>query len=430
MTASLTRLSTASGSLARVACLVLAAMFTVLSSAEAGRSSLTLEDGVTVVVVDNYSAYPDAHARNLVIGADRSTQDDGMFHRPRKGLFAAGNRILVRTRYVAWFHTGILLGHWSLNLATGLFAYPRTGPNGFTDWSHNELLRGSASPQGQVWFWDTGSPGPDGYMVFQLPTGNGIITHHGGYFAPNGSWSTIYDGTVVNGEVYYATASRMAGSIGTGPLQVDVSDGNDANGIQNYVESQLGFVCGENDIRVVWRFRPSALPVAPSLTAYSIWAHYSFDTDGSYDPVRAIYCDSNLASNNSPDQTWGEPGYFMSNRQTSFGWPNTETPGNTIAPLVRGVACQSGQIGPVRYLFGPSHGDWVRWGEHSSLAAGTPRWTLTTVDDASWGTPIAWSNIVMINDVTDGVWGAGAGVYNATFSAGTWYVASYRLSAQ
>ncbi len=194
------------------------------------------------------------------------------------------------------------------------------------------------------------------------------------------------------------------------------------------MESHLGFVCGEDDIRVVWRFRPVYAQVSNRLTYYHLWAHYSFDTDGSYDPVRGIYCDSDLGSNNSPDQTWGEPGFFMSNRETTVYSAND--PANTVLPLVRGVPCQSGQVGPVRYLLGPNNGDWVRWGEHGTLAAGTPRWTLTNINDPSWGTPINWSNMVMINEVTDGVWGAGAGINYPTFAASTWYSASYRLSAQ
>jgi hypothetical protein len=66
-------------------CVLHVAFFAMSAVAEAGRFNRTLDDGVTVIVVDNYSSYSDAHAEHLALGADRSTQDDGMWYRPRKG---------------------------------------------------------------------------------------------------------------------------------------------------------------------------------------------------------------------------------------------------------------------------------------------------------------------------------------------------------
>ncbi len=88
MTTRLTRSPSSTRFLQRVASFALLLSLAHVSIAEAGRFNLTLEDGATVVVIDNYSAYPDSHAANLAIGADRSTQEDGMLlskERPDSG---------------------------------------------------------------------------------------------------------------------------------------------------------------------------------------------------------------------------------------------------------------------------------------------------------------------------------------------------------
>ena len=114
-------------------------------------------------------------------------------------------------------------------------------------------------------------------MVFGTSTAPSPgLSHHAAALAPNGNWAILYDGAVnplagVNG-VVYATSGRMAAAV-NGGYTVDVSDGNDANGIQNYVDSQHAFVCEDNQIRVIWRFKPAVAAVAPWRTFYWMWAH-------------------------------------------------------------------------------------------------------------------------------------------------------------
>lgn len=417
-----TRLIYVSPQIRRFVCITwlsLLPLFIGRSVAEAARFNHTLDDGVTVVVIDNYSVYSDAHAANLATGADRSTQDDGMFYRPRKGLIPAGSRILVRTKYMAWFYEGMILGYWTLNPATGLYAHMRSGPN-FSPWAHSELLRGSASPQQQLWFWDMGSPGIEYSMGFDTGSAKIVASHYAGYYAPNGNWSTIYDGAVIGADVYYATSTRIS-AMGS----VDVVDGNDANGIQNYVESQVGYVAGPDDMRVVWRFRAVNAAVAPYNTFYWIWANYSVDNDGAF-------CDQSPA-NYWPDQVWGRPTHYQSSLNSASDVGNGFAP-YQIGALVQGVPCQAlipGMNHPGRYTVEPLvDGSFIRWGEDPSLAAGTPRWTLTHKVDAAWGVPIQWNNLAFVNESIDGVWGGGGGILYPVWQAGVWYTASYILSSQ
>lgn len=413
------------------ACLVCVAVFQLAGpqAAAASRFNKTLDDGVSVVVVDNYSSWSDTHAGNLALAADRSTKDDGMLHRARRGLFPAGSRVFVNNNYLAWFAASHLGGVWSLNPATGEFLHKRTGPNGFTDWSHNEFVMGSASPQQQTWAWDTNSPGGIEHSIVygNLVTGPvALFSHLGGYLdTAHGNFQVLYDGAVnplgVTG-VVYTSSSRLATNYFTDnpndPFRVDISDGNDLNGVQNYVESEVAYICRDTDIKVVWRLKPSAAATTPSRTFYHVWANYSFDVDA---------C-SPAPGNISPDQVWGQPAYFQSSLST---FSNSYTPpksAGSINPLPTGTPC--GGNNGFSYAANPAHNDWVRMGESSSLAAGTPRWTLTHQVDALWGTPFALSYLGFGNEDTDGVWGLGGVRDGATFAAGVWHTVSYLLGSK
>jgi len=263
-------------------------------------------------------------------------------------------------------------------------------------------------------------------MAFSVPPYTIGLSHEYGKQAPSGNWVTIYDGAVIPEGVIYATSTRMAASIG-GQYVVDVADGNEANGIQNWVNSQVGYIMRADDIRVIWRYSPAAASISPLNTYYWLWLNYSFDNDG-------LSCDYN-PTDDWPSQWWGEPRYFESNRQSWDGFvTGTLLPANSvIGPLSRGTQCTKGN--PGRYTNGaPASGDWVRFGESNSSQAGARRLTLRHEIDSSWGTPVSWDFFGVANEDWDGVWGVGGQRFSFVspilWSPGVWYTTSYTISLQ
>lgn len=408
----------------------------LIGTAAAARTAKVLDDGVTTVQVDNFSSWSDVHAGGLALVADRSTKDDGMWVRPRKGLFQTNDRIFVNNHYLAWFRQSYLFGVWTLNPASADFLHKRTGPNGFTNWSHNELLMGSASPQQQTWLFDTFSTGIEYSMVFGGPAENlpwEVTLNHTNGFAAAGAiatqWTVMFDGAPyplgLDG-IVYATSTKVPFKFSgtTGPWLLDIYDGNDANGVQNVVESQVAYIMRAEDIRVVWRFKPSTLAINPWGTFYHVWQNYSFDVDGTS-------CDF-VPGNHSPDQVWGEPQFFKSSvTVTRAGAPLTA---GVTHGLLRGVACQDNNQ---TWNFGapPAHGDYMTWGESSTLASNTPKWTLTHQVDSAWGTPVPTTQLIFGNESVDGVWGFGASrddrnPNRTPFQGGAWHVMSFLLKTK
>lgn len=101
--------------------------------------------------------------------------------------------------------------------------------------------------------------------------------------------------------------------------------------------------------------------------------------------------------------------------------------------MSRGSQCAHGN--PGRYIHGTTaNGDWVRFGEGSTLSAGTPRITLSHEVDSGWGTPLTWDYFGVANGDSDGVWGMGGQRFSfvspITFAAATPYTTSYVISLQ
>jgi hypothetical protein len=392
------------------------------------RGNLTLDDGVTVVVVDsNAHGWTPTEIASLVLGADRSTKDDCIWTRATKGLFQTGDRIFITYKYIAWLSSGkgTVRGLWALDPATRNFRHYRVGPEGCS-WAHNELVTGSASPQGQFHFWDQHAPPIEHSMHFEVPSPTGNIwvgiSHESAVFTASGNYQVLVDGVENVEGVMYASGARMAANIGSG-WTVDVGDGNEANGIQNWIDSQVAFIFRPDDMRVIWRFSPATAPIYPSNTYYWLWLNYSFDLDG-------LGCDTS-PGNGWPDQWWGEPRYFQSNKASSDRLGGSlKSPLAIVGELPRGTACA--QANPGHYIDGATaNGDWVRFGESSTLAAGTRRLTLSHEVDAGWGVPLVWDYFGVANEAGDGVWGAGGQRFAPiAYSAGTWYTTSYVVSVQ
>lgn len=410
---------------------VVAAMAAVMMSApeaQASRFYQTLDDFTTVVAVDNVSAMTNTQVGNLVLAADRSTQDDGMWARVNyTGLMSPGDRLFVNDNYMAWLRSSYLLGVWTIS--NGTFANTKTGPEGFSNWAHNEMVMGSASPSGEVWHWDANPMGIEHSVA--IPNGGSVFlaTHHYGLVAPNGAGAVIYDGQdtplpQLDGNTY-ASGARLAG---VGSLSVDAADFTDGNGIQNYIESQLAFVMRPNDIKVVWRFKPFSASITPSLVYYWNWASYSFDMDG-------YGC---FPGTGSPNQTWGQPSVVRSSRPSHVGNASPQT-ANTLYSVNPGTRCDGNAN--IRYADGPAHGDYIEWGESATLATGTPQWRITLQSPSSdLGTAVTPTYLAFGNESQDGVWGGGGVICNdascglitdpVSFGTASWYVQTYTLKTK
>ncbi len=406
-------------------------LFTATAGAQTVSGPVTLDDGVTTIVVTSTAlSWPVQELATLAIQADRSTKDDCMFVRPTKGMFEPGDRVFISQKYLAWLGRGTLRGLWTLNPATRTFRYLRLGPESCS-WAHNELLTGSANPQGEAYFWDQHAPPVEHTMQWQITVEGVTYTvgtgHEVGWRNQIGSgWSTIYDGVVIPEGVIYATGSKLTATDESGYFTVDISDATNSNGIQNWVDSQVGYIMRPDDIRVIWRYSPATATASPLNTYYWLWLNYSFDNDGTT-------CDSS-AANDWPSMPWGEPRYFESNRPSVDVTGGALQPANTVVgPLPRGTPCSKGN--PGRYTSGaPAHGDWVRFGDDSSLQAGTKRISLQHVVDSGWGTPVTWDFFGPANEDWDGVWGIGGQRFAfkspIQWVAGVWYTTSYVISLQ
>lgn len=271
-------------------------------SAQTLTANVTLDDGVTTVVATTTAtAWSPSTLLALVIQADRSTRDDCMTTRAGKGLFESGDRVFLSTKYLAWLGRGSLRGVWTLNPATQNFRHLRTGPEGCT-WAHNELVPGSASPQGQSYFWDEHAPPVEHSMAFHVSPSWVGLGHEVAKAYTGGNWTTLFDALVIAEGVVYGNAARMTAGLSPGVYTTDVADGNDANGVQNWVDSEVGYIMRADDIRVIWRFKPAMLSINPYNTYFWLWLSYAQDNDGAS-------CDPS-GSDEWPGTIWGEPQSF------------------------------------------------------------------------------------------------------------------------
>lgn len=210
-------------------------------------------DGGTTVTVDNASSWTNTAVGALVLTADRSTQEDSPYNTPNyKGLFKTGDRICVTNNYLAWFdntagdgiaspsppygntwnRTGELTGWWSLNPDTATFRYFRTGPNGYNNWAHNELIAGSDSPNQEKSWWDAHSPGTE--HTIDVMVGGNRFNMSSPYvrLTPNSQYAQVLGGVADScNNMHYKCSYRMSSQ----QYQVDVTDNSDSNGIANNI---------------------------------------------------------------------------------------------------------------------------------------------------------------------------------------------------
>ena len=237
-------------------------------------------DDLAGVIVDNASSMANAHIAGLVLIADRSTQDGSPNTEPlRKGLINGGDRVCVTDRYLAWFdyttqdgipfdvpygnnasRAGTLAGFWTLDPSTRGFKYHRPSPDGSGDrWAHNELIPGSASPDGGQFWWDQHAPPVE--HTFLVPVSSDVpserhggwgwffVSYHFSQSTPESGWTITDDGRRSADGVHYGTSARLASWRG----QVDMVDGEDQVDIKNSIRSSMDYICRPDDIVMIWR---------------------------------------------------------------------------------------------------------------------------------------------------------------------------------
>jgi hypothetical protein len=418
------------------------------------RFSATMDNG-TSITVDNDSSWSNSAVASLVLAADRSTQEDCPYSFARKGLFRTGDRMYASNYYLAWFdytqsdgitftnppygapagRSGNLAGWWSLDPASPNFRYFRTGPNGCWNWAHNELIPGSASPNHEQHWWDKYYT-PNEYVICPVVgTNKFFFPYADAWRTSNSQFAVVLDGTKDAAGVHYKTSCRMSSWHGN----IDVTDDNDANGIANYVQAELEYVCGPTDLIATWKFKPSSADVVAYNLFVFLWTAYAQDEDGTN-------CDAGGAGSQWPGTVYGQPLYVQSSHMLLANF----TPGGPFAPgtivqMVLGPTCSDPYRNQDLYAY-PSFvvgdGSWIRVGESPTLSVNSPRWQYTNrgVSNAGAGTQtdpisLAWDTLESWNETHDGTFGFGAkrGPYSDpadyfTLLAGKWYQSQFSLS--
>ncbi len=419
------------------------------------RFTATLDGGATVTV-DNNSSMTNNWVAGRVLAADRSMQDDCPYaYPPYKGLFKTGDRIFVNDNYIAWFdytvgdgitysapcfyngwcRSGELAGFWTLNPNTDNFRYQKTGPNGCNNWAHNELIPGSASPNQEQHWWDAYAPPTEHSM--------GIVSGGNVYFtsytycqnATNGNFTVVADGTTDgNGYVHYETSGRMT----TPSLNVDITDDNDSNGISNYIQCNVRYICRTNDIFCTWTWKPNNANVVCKNIFQYIWVAYAQDEDGTD-------CDTCATGSQWPGTVYGQPLYCSSSmtlyRSRPSGGPYSS---GTIVEMILGDTCPDPDYNVNINTSPPlsvGGGDWIRIGESSTLSINSPRFQYTNLGVPGTGSGtlaspyiFQWHKLIFGNETGDGCldFGSARGPYSdpadyVTFQSAKYYRASWAL---
>jgi hypothetical protein len=439
------------------------------------RLSVALDGGVQVTV-DSLSTFPEATVRSLVLAADRSTQSGCPYDAQTKGLISAGDRVVISDYYIAWIdispgdgvtygpnmpapytRSGELAGYWSLDPSTQMFkSFTNQTASNCWNWPRNELIPGSASPNGQKFWWDRYAPSSEHTISVVTsfdPNGDSskdqktLFTHNYSQGAANGNWRVTADGQVTaDGSVYFQTAGRMASPTN----QVDIFDNNDANGIQAVLESELEYYFRSRDILVGWRFSSSADVKADNVYIY-YWSAYASnqDMDGTACDVAAddewpgtTYTNSWFVQSSAPlvpnFATTGQAAFF----EFSAGAPVQLNPGERCSSPYLNYDINSWQYAN-RNNTVVGNGTWLRLGEAPSVLSTSQRF-MTYVHQMSnpngagnKTSPIdfQFNRIFASNETHDGQIGFGvaSGPYTQridynTLGGGKWYYALHALS--
>ncbi|MBI4063805.1 MAG: hypothetical protein HY401_05835 [Elusimicrobia bacterium] len=463
--------------------------------ADALRCFVTMDDN-TRVIVDNNSGYPNEWVGSLVLAADRSTQTDTPFETRAKGLFKKGDLIYVDKDKILWFdftrgdgkkfdypysnqavRSGALAGWWSLKEemrpegSNLVFRYPKVGPSSKPGWAHNQLISGSASPNGQEHWWDAFSWGVEHTIGQLISPANPDKTHHMTYEksaeTPTGNWTIVKFGTrEADGFYHYATSGRMInifddrvdiGRDPSRPCPYPYERCRADSGPISYIDSHVEYIIRPTDVVVKWRFKitsdTTSLWLAKNIYVY-YWTAYEEDMDDPDEAMRPLpeSCDAGRFGNQFPDQVYGQPIYVQSNERLLPNGVSVDSslPPGSVARLLFGLRCPPYNGGNYQNYdidtYPPEivrSGSWIRLGEElagpNSLSFNAPNWQLTLLSEPTTGTgteqepeKISWNRLLAWVENRDGTigfgFGSGPGVDN-WLRAGRWYGVRYSLKA-
>jgi len=412
-----------------------------------------LDDGSGVYVYDITSPEKPVHGRvaDLVVRADRSTKTD-CTQKPAKGLIrgtslglntsSPGDIVVVSDNYVAWFDTtkndggpqpggrlaqdtwrgGQLAGFWTLSGAD--FKNKKPVPN-CEGWAHNELIPGSASRNGETYFWDKFGPG----IEQCLNVGCDTPTCHGTFFCfryaqKGGTWRILTAPTSEDGGIRFKFGGRMANDEGS---SVVAADGT-------FVDSAVEYLCRPDGIVMSWKFAASSTITTSNLFVYA-WTGYGQDMDDTC-------CDEDPATNTYPDSVPGMDTFYTSSRDHSVGELvlDTKCNGQSKPAFACTSADEQQRVNKDSIpLQSPQIGEWLQSGESRQLPASGQTWTLQNksqpgTGDGNQGNPerVAWDRFFSWNEnAHDGTLGFGAArgpQKNTTLLKDRWYGTDLLLS--
>lgn len=409
----------------------------------------TLDGGATVDV-HNASGWPQSEVWALVLAADRSTREECVYDPPDvKGLFKQGDRIFVNQNYIAWFdftvgdgvtfpapyqnnwaRSGELAGFWTLNPATHAFKYYRTGPNGCFNWPANELIVGSASPNGETHWWDANAPALEHAMNVKRTDGSNqwlFMAFHYAQSTVKSGFARVSDGVVDGGgSVHYKQKAKMTAYNG----QTDIRDNNDSTLSPDYINVEIEYICRPTDVISYYTFQPSVTITADNVFIY-FWSSYTgLDLDGTD-------CDAGGAGSQWPHSSLvtNKPMYGMSGTDTLFRnfQGGGMYPPHTIVPIVLGEPCRPVD-GPNTdiWLYTPVNGSYIRWGADPNLSPVLPRFQIINLGTPNTGTGvrsdpyrIQMGSMNFSEERRDGTLGGGILKLDPpntfTFQGGKWY---------
>jgi hypothetical protein len=259
-----------------------------------------------------------------------------------------------------------------------------------------------------------------------------FLSYHYAAGTAQSRFTSLLDGTADAAGVHYASRARMT----SWRLQVDVADGNDANGVSKWVDSSVEYVCRPDDMLVIWRFRPSA-DIVVNNHYVAMWTAYAQDEDGTA-------CDTSPVGQQWPSVVTGRPLFTEASLPTYSYPPRTDRAG-TVIKLALGPACASPYINPVVVTSSPpGNGDFIRVAENSSMTGSIIRWQWLNLGVPGSGSGsdadphiVEWDNLNAWNETHDGTlgFGTGRGPYAdpkdfKTLRGGLWYQAAMALSTQ
>lgn len=426
-----------------------------------------LLDDNTFVDVDNASHMPDELVHNLVLAADRSTQTGCPFNESKKGFFKTGDRIFVSDYYIAWFdytlddgvvppanwpgsgtpfaqywsRSGTLAGLWSLNPSTRNFRFFYSPVKPVNDaqnhicwnWPRNELIPGSNSPGGQLYWWDKYAPPLEHTIV--IPT-----SHDGSQFDLLGSvyaqtdpklsnFSVLVDGLQDSLGVHYKTQAYMTSWTTDHTICTNIRTGK-----KGRIHHILEFICKEKCINVKWKFS-TPIDLDVENIYMNLWLAYAGQNDRACSQIGYFPLPTTTYGISNPHHSYN---YVETSSPTSkyvFPWDtakpcsgwNNDTGIGGNSPLVRPTLIQNGQF--------------IRTGSTPDMNPARPRWQLTHlgVPNTGLGTkasPIAFpfTRMIVNYENSDQQQGMILSRYANgpddwfTLRPHTWYQAHYSLS--